>query len=289
MSPTRAPQPPRRSLRPRIARVASLLLAAVLVAGGAPFATPPPARAADAELTPAAAEARMLALLNQDRASAGLVPFRPDTRMNAIARARATDMATKNYFSHTQPDGRKVFDLIEEANITWYGAGEIIAWNNWPTLDSSAAAANEGWLGSSSHRAVILSSGYNYVGVGMANADNGKVYWVAVALKGPDRTGAVGEMRRLARTTGSPRDDRYPVRITWAGRDVRLQVLTAGLRNYDVQRRINGGSWRTIWYGTTATSRVRYLQRGHVYEYRVRARDNRGNVGRWSAPFSLKL
>ena len=60
----------------------------------------------------------------------------------AIARARSADMATKHYFSHTQPDGRNVFDILSAQKITWYGAGEIIAWNNYPTLETSIAAAN---------------------------------------------------------------------------------------------------------------------------------------------------
>lgn len=270
-------------------RLLPLALALVLVAAAGPLAQPPSARAADpAPMSLAEAESRMVALLNQDRASAGLVPYRVDTRIASIARARANDMATRDYFSHTQPDGRKVFDLISAAGITWHAAGEILAWNTWSPYDASAAAANEGWLGSPSHRGVILSTGYNYVGVGAAQAANGRVYWVAVAIKGPDRTGAVAEMRRLARTSGSVVNGRVPIRISWAGRDVRLQVLTAGLRNFQVQRRINGGLWRTVWYATTTTSAVRYHQRGNRYEYRVRARDQRGNVGPWSRPFALR-
>jgi uncharacterized protein YkwD len=233
MSSTGAPRPaPRPRLSLRAGRLLPVLLALVLAAGAAPLASPAGVHAADATVLSAAeAERRMLTLINQSRASAGLVSYHLDARLIAIARARTRDMAEKNYLSHTQPDGRKVFDLIEAARITWYGAGEIIAWNTWPALDSSAAAAHQGWLGSASHRAVVLSAGYNYIGIGVSRAADGKFYWAAVAIKGPDRTRPIGEMRRLARTTGAPRDGRYPVRISWAGRDPRLQVLTAGVRN----------------------------------------------------------
>ena len=283
MSPTR-PRRPRSRLLP-------LVLVAILgasVAAVAPAPSAPVAQAADA-LTIGQAEARMVALLNQDRAGAGLTAYRVDARLSAIARARSVNMATYDYLSHTQPDGRKFFDYLNDAGITWYGAGEIIAWNTWPDLASSAAAANQGWLGSSSHRAVIMSSDYNYVGVGVAQASNGRFYWTAIAIKGPDRTGAVGRMRDAARATGSAVDGRLPVRITWAGADVRLQVLTAGLRNFDVQLRRDGGSWSNIWLGTTSTSQLRYFAPGHVYEFRVRARDNRGNVGGWSTPDGLRI
>jgi len=291
MSSTGATGPEARARLPiRVPRLIAILLALIIGSGAAPIASPAGARAADAPpMSVAEAEGRMLTLINQSRASAGLVAYRVDARIATIARARASDMAEKDYLSHTQPDGRKVFDLIEAARITWYGAGEIIAWNTWPALDSSAAAAHQGWLGSASHRAVVLSAGYNYIGIGVSRAADGKFYWAAVAIKGPDRTRPIGEMRRLARTTGAPRDGRYPVRISWAGRDPKLQVLTAGVRNYDVQRRVNGGTWRTVWSGTTATSLVRYLTRGYRYEFRVRARDHRGNVGSWSASFSLRV
>ena len=57
----------------------------------------------------------------------------------AIARARSTDMVEKDYFSHTQPDGRNVFSILSAQGITWYNAGEIIAYNNYP-LDSTISA-----------------------------------------------------------------------------------------------------------------------------------------------------
>lgn len=281
---------PNRPFRQRT-RLLPLLLVAVLGASAAVLAPSPSASVAQATdaLTVSQAEARMVTLLNQDRAGAGLTAYRVDARLSTIARARSVNMATYNYLSHTQPDGRKFFDYLNAANITWYAAGEIIAWNSWPDLASSAAAANKAWLGSATHRAVIMSSGYNYVGVGVARASNGRYYWTAIAMKGPDRTGAVGRMRDVTRATGTAIDGRLPVRITWTGADTRLQVLTAGLRNYDVQWRRDGGSWSTVWWGTTSTSQLRYLPSGHTYEFRVRARDNRGNVGSWSTPDSLQI
>jgi uncharacterized protein YkwD len=83
------------------------------------------------------AELAMVDALNADRTAVGLVPLRIDSRLMSIARARSVDMATKDYFSHTQPDGRNAFDLLTAAKVTWYYAGEIIAWNNYPTLDLS--------------------------------------------------------------------------------------------------------------------------------------------------------
>src|SRR5262245_29106292 len=88
---------------PRLAAMAGI---ALLVAA---FPVPSAAAAATVPWTVSQAEQEMVKLLNADRTSAGLVPVQVDSRLMAIARARSTDMATKHYFSHTQPDGRNVF------------------------------------------------------------------------------------------------------------------------------------------------------------------------------------
>jgi len=69
------------------------------------------------------------------------------------------------------------------------------------------------------------------------------------------------------------------VKVTWSGSDPRLQVLTAGLNSFAVRVRVDGGAWTVISYSTTARSRTFTVRKGHLYEYRVSAKDNRGNRG----------
>jgi len=225
-----------------------------------------------------AAESAMVGALNADRAAAGLVRVQADSRLMAIARARSADMVANDYFSHTQPDGRNVFDILTASGITWYNAGEIIAWNNYP-MDSTTSAANRQWMGSAPHHAIIVSSDFNYVGVGLAvDPATGKKLWTAVFVKEPDRTGAraaVGSATLTAGTTSTSRK----ARITWSGSDVRLQVLTAGLRSFKVERRIDGVIWKTIWSSTTLKAATFLVGLGHRYEFRITAYDNRGNHG----------
>lgn len=254
---------------------------AVLVAISATGAAPSPTAAAD--LGPAAAETELLRLLNAERAKAGLVALRVDSRLTAIARARSQDMATKSYFSHTQPDGRNVFDLLNAAGVKWYGAGEIIAWNNWPTLADSAAQARNQWMGSTGHRKIVMSTGYNYVGLGLAIDDTGKKLWTGVFIKGPDRTGgwvSYKPVKESAAEVAGTASYRY-VTVNWAGGDIRLVVLTAGFRHYQVQVRTDSGAWKVFSSGTTATSRTIRLWQGHTYTVRVRSCDKAGNCGYW--------
>src|SRR5687767_13296908 len=93
---------------PRASRLATLLILGLLAAA---FGAPATASAAD-PMTVSQAELAMVDALNVDRTSRGLVPVRIDSRLMAIARARSVDMVNKGYFSHTQPDGRNVFDIL---------------------------------------------------------------------------------------------------------------------------------------------------------------------------------
>ena len=269
------------------ARLLSRLAAPVLIGLlAASFAVPATASAAD--LTISQAEQLMVDLLNANRKAAGLVPVQVDSRLMEIARARSTDMATQHYFSHSQPDGRNVFDILNARHITWYGAGEIIAWNTWGTLADSATSASKQWHDSSAHYALLTSANYNYFGVGLAVDDTGKKIWTVVFMKGPDRTGARARFRTSSNVaagavTTASTGGRKDVTIKWSGSDVRLQVLTAGLKYFQVQVRVEGRyDWRDTKSSTTSTSMVRSLVKGRVYQFRIRAKDKAGNYGRWS-------
>lgn len=260
-------------------RLAPIALIALL---GAALAVPAASTAVasttdDAAIT--AAEAAMVTALNHDRTAHGLVAVRVDSRLMAIARARSTDMVDKNYFDHRQPDGRYVFDILTAQHITWYGAGEIIAWNTNP-MDSTVSAANNGWLGSPSHYSILMSTDYNYFGVGLAIDPNGKKVWTAVYIKGPDRTAARATVY-APKVVSSPTPTTRRVKVAWTGYDPRLQVLTSGLRSYAIQRRVDDGTWTTVLSSTTIRYTYFTLYLGHRYEFRISARDRAYNHGAW--------
>jgi len=259
----------------RLTSFAAAAAVAFTVIGSAPA----PAAAAT-DLTVGQAEQEVVRLLNLNRTKKGLVPLRVDTRLMAIARARSKDMARKNYFSHVSPSGVDVFDMLNASTVKWYAAGEIIAWNSWPTLALSAQVANYGWMNSTGHRNIILSSSYNYFGVGLAVAASGKKYWTAVFIKGPDRTGAWVKAASPKVTTGTTASNRR-VTFSWSGGDVRLPVLTAGFRSFQVQRRRNDGSWTTIWTSTSTKTYSTTVGLGNKLDLRIRGRDKAGNWGAW--------
>lgn len=259
----------------------SVLIALVLTLGLGLVPAPPSAAATTATATSiAAAERIAFDLTNQRRTGAGLVTLKADPRLSSLARDRAAYMAAHDTFSHTQADGTTVFDLIAAEGITWYGAGEIIAWNTAAALDYSASYAVKAWMDSPGHRAIIMSTGYNYVGFGLAiSPTTGRRYWAGVYLKGPDRTGAWAKIASASSTAVDSASAR--VTVKWSGNDTKLQVLTAGLRSYQAQKRTDGGAWTDDGTMTTTTL-TRTWARGHVYDIRVRASDKAGNWGAWS-------
>lgn len=266
--------------RRAVTRPFSGLVLAILVGLLAASFIAPTTVAAD-DTTISDAEKQLVDLLNKDRTDLGLVPVRVDARLMAIARGRSVDMATKGYFSHTQPDGKNVFDILKAKGITWYNAGEIIAYNTYPELNVATGVANWQWMNSPGHKAIVVSTSMNYVGVGIAVDANGKKLFTAVYIKGPDRTGATSKTNTPKVTAGSSGSSRK-VTVSWTGADVKLQVLTSGFHSWQVQRRTDGGAWQIVWVGTTKPSMTLDLPGGHTYEFRTAARDNAGNWGGWS-------
>jgi hypothetical protein len=238
------------------------------------------------------AKSEMIRLINKDRQDAGLVGYRVDSRLMSIAFARSYDMATKHYFSHRQPDGRTAFDMIDATGMTWYVAAEVIAWNNYYDLDGSAVMANNQWLASSSHRQAIMSTSYNYMGVGLAiDKSNGHRIWTAVFVKEPDHTGGWAKFNALpsdttadtsTTTTTALSSGPRSVTLSWQGGDIRLQVLTSGFDHYQVKKKIDSNLWTWVSKSTTTRSRTLTVYPGHVYRLAVRACDHRGNCGSWA-------
>jgi hypothetical protein len=211
--------------------------------------------------------------VNQARVDLGLVPLRSDYRLFIMADERATVMANAEILSHGIAGSLSA--TLDGRSIQWYGHGEVIAWTS-AAQASSPAELFRLWATSPSHWELLTSSSFNYLGVGLAYTNSGLTYGSIVLTESNDRTGARAKM---VKATVSGND----VRWTWRGADPPMQTHTAGLRDFAVQQRTDGGEWATVTTSTTKTGRsVTNRAGGHWYGLRVRARDRVGNVGPWS-------
>ena len=260
-----------------VRRLASLLLAGLILAS---VAGPAAAALPVFDLTTLVqAETAIATQVNDQRKAQGLVALQIDPAVVAIARQRAETLAATDVLSHTNPDGSDVFDQIVAAGIPWFGAGEVIVWNSWPAPTDSATQAVTAWFGSAPHATILLSTDFNYAGFGAAVSPvSGRRYYAGVVVKRTDRTAAWAKPGTTSRQVVDA--TRAKVTVRWTGGDPRLQVLTAGLRDYEVQRHVVGGTWRSLGYRTT-NSVTETLPRARTYEYRIRARDKVGNRSAW--------
>lgn len=113
---------------------------------------------------------RVVDLVNQERAKAGLNPVVLQENLTAAAQVRAKEIVTT--FSHTRPNGTSCFTALKEAGVSYMGAGENIAYGQ-----LSADAVMEGWMNSSGHRANILNGNFTKIGVGHYQNSSGVHYW----------------------------------------------------------------------------------------------------------------
>ena len=103
----------------------------------------------------------MLALVNQERANAGLAALALDPALTEVARRHSADMLARGYFAHTSPDGRDPAGRLAAAGITYRIAGENLALA--PTLQ----LAHTGLMNSPEHRENILRPDFGRVGIGI--------------------------------------------------------------------------------------------------------------------------
>lgn len=116
-------------------------------------------------------EQEVFNLINQQRANYGLSALKIDSELQRVARIKAQDMVNNNYFSHTSPTYGSPFDMMKSFGIKYNTAGENIAGN------SNNQAAVTAWMNSEGHRKNILTSSFNYTGVGVVNGSKyGKIY-----------------------------------------------------------------------------------------------------------------
>ncbi|HEX5826510.1 MAG TPA: CAP domain-containing protein [Candidatus Limnocylindrales bacterium] len=268
-----------RLLRRRLARRSMVVLTASLALIVA-FGAWPPAAAAS---TATDMETQILRLMNKDRVARGLVPYRKWGSLATVAGRRATRMAERNSMTHTAAGGDVGAELTRNG-IQWYDWGEAIGKTGYAWGSQAAAHLYSLWKGSTGHRALLFNSGFNYVGIGVAYRSSNRQTFASIVF-----TDSRDHTRPVATLTGATLQG-TTIDLTWSGYDPRLQVRTAGLHSFDVQQRVDGGTWTTILDDTTLRAlTLADRVRGHVYEYRVRSKDRKGNLATWTSVRSVSL
>lgn len=119
----------------------------------------------------------VLNLVNQNRAANGVGALKLSPTLTNSAVWKSRHMAYYQYMQHDDPappTTRTWSDRIQTCGYTYAyaGYGENIAYG-YQTPDAVMAA----WMNSPGHRANILNASYKVIGIGVAAAANGLLYW----------------------------------------------------------------------------------------------------------------
>ena len=139
---------------------------------------------------------QVAAIVNSERASNGLSPLKYSDELSEAALVRAREI--QSAFSHTRPNGSSCFTAIKEAGISYTTAGENIAYGQ-----RTPEEVMNSWMNSSGHRANILGSNYEYIGIGVTYK-NGTYYWSQFFAASKDLTGEIITQNNSTATTKAP-------------------------------------------------------------------------------------
>ncbi|MGI5849070.1 MAG: LysM peptidoglycan-binding domain-containing protein [Christensenellales bacterium] len=123
-------------------------------------------------------EQQVFELVNKERANRGIELLKYNSELARVARFKSQDMIDKGYFSHYSPTYGSPFQMMEKFGLRFSAAGENIAYGQ-----RTASEVMNTWMNSSGHRANILSGAYTQIGIGVAKASNGTLYWTQMFIK----------------------------------------------------------------------------------------------------------
>lgn len=126
--------------------------------------------------------------VNEVRQERGLSELAFDTELREVARYHSEDMAEREYFSHTSPEGHTLQDRYERfgydcrvpaGEFEYKTGGENLFMyrsSMEPSIETLANRSVAGWLDSPGHRRNLLDEDWRQEGIGVARADDGSVY-----------------------------------------------------------------------------------------------------------------
>lgn len=113
---------------------------------------------------------KVLDKTNQERAKFGLTSLTLNTTLSQSANRKAQDMFANNYWAHNSPSGTTPWDFFKAAGYKYSVAGENLARDFYDTESLMKA-----WMNSPTHKANIVNTKYQEIGIGVVNGTLGGI------------------------------------------------------------------------------------------------------------------
>lgn len=120
-------------------------------------------------------EQAVIDLTNKEREKEGLSPLKANPVLCELARAHSKNMAVQKMLSH-KLDGKDLSDRANDAGYKFTALGENIAMGT----NLQPINAVEIWMKSEAHKANMLNSDFQQIGVGLSKSSDGDVYFTQV-------------------------------------------------------------------------------------------------------------
>ena len=117
----------------------------------------------------------VIELVNAERVKAGLTPLIGMELLNAAAAVRAVEC--ESLYSHTRPDGRRFYTVMEDLSISSRGRGEKLG----AGVDSAQAVVQR-WLDSQTHRECMFEPVWEKVGASVHRGTDGTLFWAVLFM-----------------------------------------------------------------------------------------------------------
>ncbi|MEA2016633.1 MAG: CAP domain-containing protein [Actinomycetota bacterium] len=119
-------------------------------------------------------ESAILYLINNIRVANGLNALQANQILTDVARSRCNDMLASSYFSHYTPDGRNIFNILQQNGVSYINGGENLGQSS-PASLGTPQAFIDAWMASPTHKANILRPVYNKIGIGIGESGGKRI------------------------------------------------------------------------------------------------------------------
>jgi uncharacterized protein YkwD len=109
---------------------------------------------------------QLLRALNHARSAHSMPKLASARALHSAALRHSEDMIARNYFAHTSPTGSTLtYRIVRSGFVSghWWRGAETLAWGT--GARAGAAATVAAWLRSATHRAIVLSPSFRWVGI----------------------------------------------------------------------------------------------------------------------------